>query len=80
MTINTEGRARSMERQDRKDAAVKAAEMFQKRRDGHKDRLKEDMSEHELAETAIDAKQAAEKEFGIRISATVDVDGNWWFA
>lgn len=66
-------------RQERKDAAVKAAGIFQRKLENHQTTYKEDMTEHEKAETAMDAKQAAEKEYGTRISASVDVDGNWWF-
>lgn len=66
--------------QDRKDTAAFASDRFKTVVAKHnKLYIDQPMTDHELAETAFDSKLAAEAKFGIRISITCDVDGNWWF-
>lgn len=67
------------QRQARKDAAAQAAMHYSKAFDRHKARYLHDMTSFEAAEAAITAKEKAEAEFGVKMSASVDVQGQWWF-
>lgn len=66
-------------RETRKEAAMLAKDKFDRARDRHQITYKMAMTEYQQADAAIEAKQDAETQFGVRISMTMDVEGNWWF-
>jgi hypothetical protein len=66
-------------RQDRRDAASFAKDVFERLSERHRKIVKMEPSEYESAENAIQAKRDAEEKFAVKIAITLDVEGNWWF-
>lgn len=66
-------------RQDRRDAAAFAKERFNKKVDGQHKLVGIAPTDFQLAETAMEAKHEAEAKYDVKISMTLDVEGNWWF-
>lgn len=66
-------------RDERKEAAAYAADLFIKLCDVHFKSYGTKPGLHELADMAVDVKQEAEKQFDTKISMTFDVEDNCFF-
>jgi hypothetical protein len=63
----------------RKLAAERASERYNRATDRHRAAYKMDMTLIEKSEAAMEAKVAAEQEYGIKITVTLDVQEMFWF-
>lgn len=66
-------------RQERREAAAFAKEIFELKTQREKKLTGMDLSPFSMAEAAIEAKLEAEAKFGVKIAISLDVEGNWWF-
>jgi hypothetical protein len=66
-------------REERKEAAAHAAQLFVKKKANHVSRFGADISMFQLADMAMESRQEAEKQYETKISVTFDVEDNCYF-